>query len=151
MMQSAIKNKNMILPALIGAAVLTLALSLLTIVARSPYTHSNLNLGFDPGYTRTQQMIVGEPVGVTGNQLAVPRATDLVELGKQLFVSNGCAFCHGLDGHGSIVGPSIVGTKAEKLRVKTNVGPKGMLPYAPGTLTDQDLAAIAAYLQSMSK
>ncbi len=151
MMQSALKNKFMILPALIGAAVLVLALSLLTIVMRSPYTHSNLNLGFDPGYTRTQQTVVGAPIPVAGDPLAVPRSNDPVDLGKQLFVSDGCAGCHGLDGRGSIIGPSIVGTKAEKLRVKTNVGPKGMLSYAPGALTDSDLAAIAAYLQSMSK
>ena len=151
MMQNAIKNKNMIMPVLIGAGVLMLALSLLAIVARSPYTHSNLNLGFDPAYTRTQQMVVGAPLPVTGHQLAMLRTSDPVELGKQLFVTKGCAGCHGLDGHGGIIGPSIVGTKAEKLRVKTNVGPKGMLPYAPGALTDQDLAAIAAYLQAMSK
>jgi len=151
MMQDSIKNKNMIMPVLIGAGVLMLALTLLTIVARSPYTHSNLNLGFDPRYTRTQQMVVGAPVPVTGHPLAVPRASNPVELGKQLFVSNGCAGCHGLDGHGGIIGPSIVGTKTEKLRVKTNVGPKGMPPYAPGALTDQDLAAIAAYLEAMSK
>jgi mono/diheme cytochrome c family protein len=151
MMQSSFRNKYLLLPTLIGSGVLLLALSLLTIVARSPYTHSNLGLGFNPAYTRTQQMVVGEPVPVTGDMLAVPRAADLVELGKQLFVSNGCAGCHGLDGHGNIIGPSIVGIKAEKLRVKTNIGPKGMLPYAPGALTDQDLAAIAAYLQAMSK
>jgi cytochrome c553 len=151
MIQSAIKNKNLLFPVFIGAGVLMLALTLLTIVARSPYTHSNLNLGFDPGYTRTEQMVVGEPVLATGDMLAVPRAADPVELGKQLFVSNGCAGCHGIDGHGGIIGPSIVGIKAEKLRVKTNVGPKGMLPYAPGALTDQDLAAIAAYLEAMSK
>jgi len=151
MMQNAIKNKNMIMPVLIGAGVLMLALSLLAIVARSPYTHSNLNLGFNPAYTRTQQMAVSGPVPFVGDQLAVPRASDPVELGKQLFVSNGCAGCHGLDGHGGIIGPSIVGTKAEKLRVKTNVGPKGMLPYASEALTDQDLAAIATYLESMSK
>lgn len=151
MMQNAIKNKNMIMPVLIGAGVLMLALSLLAIVARSPYTHSNLNLGFDPTYTRTQQMTVSGPVPFVGDPLAVPRASDPVELGKQLFVSNGCAGCHGLDSHGGIIGPSIVGTKAEKLRVKTNVGPKGMPAYAPGALTDQDLAAIAAYLDSISK
>jgi mono/diheme cytochrome c family protein len=151
MIQSAIKNKNLLFPAIIGAGVLTLALSLLTIVARSPYTHSNLNLGFDSGYTRTQQMTVGEPVPATGAMLAVPRATDPIELGKQLFVSSGCAGCHGINAQGSIIGPAIVGIPAEKLRVKTNVGPKGMLPYAPGALSDQDLAAIAAYLQSMSK
>ena len=144
-------SKNMMLPAFIGVAVLGIAFTLLTIVARGPYTHSNLNAGFDSRYTRTQQMVVGAPVPFAGGMLAVSPASDPVQLGKQLFVSEDCATCHGLDGRGGVVGPSIVGIKADKLRVKTNVGPKGMLPYAPGALTDQDLAAIAAYLDTMNK
>lgn len=148
-------NKDMILPVLIGAAVLVIGLSLLTIVARSPYTHSNLNLSFDPRYTRTEQSVVGAPMLFGGDMnmnMNMPMATnDPIQLGKQLFVVNDCAGCHGLDGKGGIIGPSIVGITAEKLRVKTNVGPKGMPAYAPGALTDNDLAAIAAYLGSMGK
>jgi mono/diheme cytochrome c family protein len=145
-------SKNMLLPAFIGGAVLVIALTLLTIVARSPYTHSNLDVGFDPGYTRTAQILVGAPVPETGDMmLAVPRASDPVQLGKQLFVVNGCASCHGINGRGGIVGPSIAGTNAAKLRVKTTVGPGGMPAFAPGALTDQDLAAIAAYLNAMGK
>ena len=144
-------SRNMLLPAFIGTAVLLIAVTLLAIVARSPYTHSNLNPGFDPGYTRTEQMVVGPPVPFGAGELAVPRASDPVELGKQLFVVDGCAACHGLDGRGGIIAPSITGTKTEKLRVKTQVGPQGMPAYAPGTLTDEDLAAIAAYLGAMSK
>ncbi len=149
MMQSPIRN--MLLPAFIGAAVLVVALSLLTIVARSPYTHANLDAGFDRGYTRTEQMLVGTPIPMGGSRPASPAVSDPVELGKQLFVTEGCASCHGLDGRGGIIGPSIVGTQAEKLRVETQVGPKGMPPYAPGALTDQDLAAIAAFLAAMGK
>lgn len=144
-------SRNTLLPAFIGAAVLGIGLTLLTIVARSPYTHSNLDVGFDPGYTRTAQILVGAPVPATGDMLAVPRASDPVQLGKQLFVVDGCAACHGLDGRGGIVGPSIAGTNATKLRVKTTVGPGGMPAFAPGALTDQDLAAIAAYLNSVGK
>jgi mono/diheme cytochrome c family protein len=144
-------TRNMLLPVFIVSAVLLIALTLLTIVARSPYTHSNLNPGFDPSYTRTEQMFVGPPVPLGAGELAVPRASDPVELGKQLFVVDGCAACHGLDGRGGIIAPSIVGTKADKLRVKTQVGPGEMPAYAPGALTDQDLAAIAAYLDAMSK
>ena len=150
-MQNPIKNKNMLMPTLIGAGVLLLAISLLTIVARSPYTHANLNLSFDPDYNRTEQMLVGTPVPYMGDALAVSPATDPVAHGKQLFVIDGCAGCHGLDGRGSIIGPSIVGVTAAKIGSKTKVGPKGMLPYAPGVMTDQDLAAIAAYLSSVSK
>jgi len=150
-MQSPIKNKNMLMPMLVGTGVLVLAVSLLIIVARSPYTHSNLNQGFDPGYTRTEQMLVGTPMPYMGAELAVPPASNPAELGKQLFIVDGCAGCHGLDGRGGIIGPSIIGVKAEKIGSKTNVGPKGMLPYAPGVMTDQNLAALAAFLSSVSK
>ena len=144
-------TRNMLLPAFIGTAVLLIAVTLLTIVVRSPYTHSNLNAGFDLGYTRTEQMVVGPPVPFGAGELAVPRASDPVVLGKQLFVVDGCAACHGLDGRGGIIAPSVVGTTTEKLRVKTQVGPQGMPAYAPGALRDEDLAAIAAYLDAMNK
>ncbi len=149
MMRSPIRN--MAMPAFIGAGVLVVSLSLLTIVARSPYTHANLNAGFDRAYTRTLQMLVGTPVPLSGGQPASPASNDQIQLGRQLFVTEGCASCHGLDGRGGIIGPSITGTKEEKLRVETLVGPKGMPPYAPGALSYQDLAAIAAYLSAMGK
>ena len=149
MMQGSIKN--MLLPAFISSAVLVIALSLLTIVARSPYTHSNLNADFDPGYTRTDQTVVGAPIPFGTDRLAVPPAKVKVQLGKQLFVANNCASCHGLDGQGGIVGPFILGTKAEELRTVTNIGPRGMPAYAPDALSDEDLAAIAAYLNVISK
>lgn len=149
MMQGA--SKNLILPAFIGSAVLVIALTLLTIVARSPYTHANLDLGLDSRYTRTQQMLVGAPIGFGGDRLAVPPAKDPVQHGKQLFVADGCANCHGLDGRGGIVGPSILGTKVQKLRTVTNVGPQGMPAYAPGALSDEDLTAISAFLNASGK
>ena len=144
-------TRNMLLPASIGTAVLVIALTLLAIVARSPYTHSNLSLAFDSGYTRTEQSVVGASVPFGGDGLAVAAASDPMQLGKQLFVTKGCAACHGLDGRGGIIGPSILGTKAEKLRTKTQVGPQGMPAYAPGALTDPDLAAIAAFLNANGK
>lgn len=143
--------KNMLLPTFMGSAVLGIAITLLTIVARSPYTHSNLNLNIDPRYTRTEQIVVGDPMPLGAGRLAVPLASDQVTLGKQLFVADNCVGCHGLDGRGGIVGPSIVGVKVKKLRTMTSVGPKGMPAYAPGALSDADLAAIATYLNSISK
>jgi cytochrome c553 len=149
MMEGA--SRNLILPAFIGTAVLVIAVTLLFIVAHGPYTHSNLDVGFDPRYTRTEQIFVGTPMPFTGMGLAVPRASDPVQLGRQLFVADDCAACHGLDGRGGIIGPSIVGITSDKLRTKTQVGPKGMPAFAPDALSDADLAAIAAYLQAMNK
>lgn len=145
------EKKNLLFPSFIGAAVLLIALTLLVIGARSPYTHVNLDEGMDPTYARTEQTLVGDPIPYMGGELAVPRASDPVELGKQLFVTKGCASCHGLDGRGAIVGPSIIDTKADKLNSKTLAGPKGMPIYAPNALTDDDLAAIAAYLNATKK
>jgi mono/diheme cytochrome c family protein len=144
-------SKYVLLPIFIGAVVLLIALTLLTIIALGPYTHANLDARYDPSYTRTNQILVGAPIPYNGDGLAASPANDLAQHGKQLFITKGCATCHGLDGHGGIIGPSIVGTKAEKLRVRTTVGPQGMPAYAPGALTDEDLAAIAAYLKAISK
>ncbi len=151
MMQAQGESRHMLLPIFIGAAVLLLSLTLLTIIARSPYTHANLNAGFDPGYSRSIQAFVGAPVPLAGERMAMPPTNDLVQRGKQLFVTEGCAACHGLDGRGGVVGPPIAGTKASKLRAKTQAGPRGMPAYAPGALSDDDLAAIAAYLKTMRK
>lgn len=144
-------SRNMLLPAFIVMALLGFSITLLTIVARSPYTHSNLDAAFDPNYSRTDQILVGPSIPMSGGMLAVPRASDPVALGKQLFVADGCAACHGLDGRGGVIGPSIVGTRATKLRSKTNSGPKGMPAYASGALSDEDLKAIEAYLNAMGK
>ncbi len=150
MIEGSLKNiKNMLLPAFIGSAVLVIALTLVTIIARSPYTHSNLNTGFDSSYMRTEQTFVGAPIPFTGGGLAVPPASDPVERGKQLYVTQGCAACHGLDGRGGIVGPPIVRIPAGMLRVVMEMGLPGMPAYAPGVLSDEDLAAITAYLNEM--
>ena len=143
--------RHVALPAFIGSVVLLLGLSLATIVARGPYTHANLNLAFDPAYSRTDQAFVGAPIPFTGGMLAVQPAADPVERGRQLFVGYGCATCHGLDGNGGAVGPSLAGKSAAKLATKTQVGPKGMPAFAPGALSTDDLAAIAAFLDAPAK
>lgn len=144
-------NRNMLLPALIGSAVLVIAATLVGIVARSPYTHSNLNLDVDPRYTRTEQIVVSASIPFGAGRLVMPSASDQAELGKQLFIADNCAACHGLDGSGGIVGPSILGKTAKKLRTTTHVGPKGMPAYVDGALSDADLDAIAAFLNSTDK
>ena len=143
-----VEANPVLLPVLILAAVAMLAIMLLAIVARSPFTHSNWNTAFDPRYTRTEQILLGPalPFEVVG--LAAAPASDPAQYGKQLFVVDGCAGCHGLDGRGGVIGPPITGTTAKKLRTITRQGPKGMPTYSTETLSDADLAAIAAFLSS---
>jgi cytochrome c553 len=139
------------IPMMISLVVLPLALVLLTIGARSPYTQANLSTRYDSHYTRTDQTFVGPAVPFEPAGLAVLPSADPVARGQQLFAAQGCAGCHGLDGRGGIIGPSIVGTKPAKLRSKTRQGPGAMPAFATSALTDDDLAAIAAYLASTNK
>ncbi len=73
------RNGRFVLPALIAAVVVPLALGLQVIGARSPYTHANFDAGVDPNYTRTDQAVVGPPEQFEGDGLAVPPAADPVE------------------------------------------------------------------------
>ncbi len=138
-------------PTIVILIVVPVALTLLTIGARSPYTQANLNPHYEANYTRTDQTFVGSPVPLVAPGLAVPPNTDQVTHGQQLFTAKLCSGCHGLDGRGSIIGPSIVGATAAKLRSKTHSGPGAMPAFEANSLSDDELAAMAAYLASMNK
>ena len=135
----------------IATVVVLMALTILTIGARSPYTHANLQPGRDPGYTRTEQISVGpgEPYGGSGSATGRTEGHPVAE-GTRLFVTKGCVACHALQGRGGVVGTPIVGTDLETLQEKVRKGPSGMPHYSPETLTEEELVAIAAYLRSLA-
>ena len=68
------------------------------------------------------------------------------ETGERLFLTAGCATCHGSEGEGAAAGPSLVGhTEAQVLRQVRN--PIGTMPrFGPERVSDQELAHIAAFL-----
>ncbi len=153
-----------LIPAIATGWVLVGGGSLLLIIARSPYTHANLSPRPDPDYVRTAQITVGTPVPFAGfhgpaSQPVPPSAakssaqaaeSGAVARGRVLMVARGCATCHGLDGRGGAVGKPIAGFGADELRTQTNKGPGGMPAFDPGALSDDDLAALAAFLRSPS-
>ena len=140
-----------LIPTMIGLIVVPAALILLTIGARSPYTQANLNPHYDASYTRTDQTFVGPAVPLVGPGVSVPASADPVAHGQQLFTANYCSGCHGLDGRGSIIGPSIVGATAAKLGSKTHSGPGAMPAFEASSFSSDEFAAMAAYLASMNK
>jgi mono/diheme cytochrome c family protein len=75
------------------------------------------------------------------------------EKGKQLFLKNGCWQCHGESGQGGIAGrtlaPNPIPFDALKSFVRTTN--RAMPPYREQILSDDDLAEIYAYLQSIPK
>lgn len=134
-------------PATFGAVVVVLSVLLLTVGARSPYTHANLTPAFAAGYARTDEIIVGppQPLGAKANPFNPQE--DLAKQGETLFVGLNCAACHGLKGQGGVYAPTIVGTDAATIAQKTSKGPSGMPPFTG--LSDDDVKALAAYLQSV--
>jgi len=152
-------KKQFRLPVVAALVVVTFGMTLLTIGARSPYTHTNLSPGYDPRYTRTDQILVGSPVPIMGPMLArlvrqasvSPTSVSPVVRGQGLFVGFNCAACHGLEGRGGPVAPPNIGFSAAELRAKVSQGPGGMPVYSDRALTDDDLAAIVAYLKSLAK
>ena len=126
------------------------ALTLLVIGARSPYTHANLSAGYDPRYDRTSQIVVGAATGFDGVSASTATGSDPVVRGGSLYVTAGCVTCHGLEGRGSVVGPEIAG-KAELDIVTQRVrqGPAGMPKFSLEALTDEQIADITAFLQSV--
>lgn len=134
----------------IGVLLVCVALTILTIGARSPYTHANLSAGYDPHYDRTAQISLGGDTSFMGvSPQAAPTAADPVVRGAHLFVTEGCALCHGLEGRGAPVGPPIVGQDAKTITQRVRQGPGGMPQFSPGGLTDQEIADITAYLASI--
>jgi len=138
-----------LIPLAIGGWIVVVSLTLIGIILLGPYTHNNLDVGPDPGYTRTMQETIGMVMPETGAGTSQQLPSDQIARGRALMVSKSCATCHGLDGKGGVIGKPIVGFTAAMLRAKTTQGPGEMPAFAPSELSDQDLAAIAAYLNSL--
>ncbi|TAK21833.1 MAG: cytochrome c [Chloroflexota bacterium] len=144
--------QRMVFPTIAAMVVVALAVLLLSIGARSPYTHANLMPRFDPSYVRTSLAFVGSPAAghPVEARVELSETHDQIDRGKVLLIRQSCAACHGLEGRGGIVGPPIIGFDAADLRAKTDRGPGGMPAYASGALEDADLEAIAAFLKSLA-
>lgn len=135
---------------LVLGLVFFVALTILMIGARSPYTHGNLAAGYDARYDRTEQILVGGSTDFAGlgPSVADPRDAPAVR-GASLYVSAGCGTCHGLAGRGGVVGPEIAGARLEALIQRSRAGLGGMPKFSSEALTDAQLADIAAYLASV--
>jgi len=88
-------------------------------------------------------MVVGNATGFAAS----------AEKGKQLFLKNGCWQCHGERGQGAVTGfklaPDPIPFETLQTFVRTTNG--NMPPYREQILSNDDLADIYAYLQSIPK
>jgi len=75
------------------------------------------------------------------------------EKGKTAFVQHGCWQCHGMQGQGGVTGPKLapdpISIEAFTAFVRTTN--RAMPPYSEAILSNDDLADIHAYLQTIPK
>ena len=134
----------------IGVLLVSAALTILTIGARSPYTHANLGSGYDPRYDRTAQIGVTDDAAFAGFSSDTSAGNqDQIAHGASLYVTKGCVTCHALEGRGGPVGPPIAGTSAAAIEHRTRVGSGGMPRFGQQGLTADEITAIAAFLNSL--
>jgi len=133
---------------IIAGVLLLVALTLLGIGANSPYTHANLNPGYDDRYVRTDQIVVGPPVAFDGLSVAIASG-DPVQRGASLFITEGCVGCHALGAQGGAVAKPVAGADSQLLTQRVRGGTAGMPKFSTTGLTDEQLTDIAAYLKSL--
>ena len=75
------------------------------------------------------------------------------EKGKQAFLKNGCWQCHGYQGQGGVTGPRLAPDPIpfETLSNYVRTTNRAMPPFREEILSNDDLADIYAYLQSIPK
>ena len=100
---------------------------------------------------RLVRMLAPAVLALAFNQLAV--AAGSAEKGKVAYVKHGCWQCHGFAAQGGVTGPKLAPNpmppEAFAAFVRNSVG--AMPPYQKAILSDEDLADIHAYLQSLPK
>jgi mono/diheme cytochrome c family protein len=120
---------------------------------------------FGFGYTPTAQEITAWDIDVRPDGKGLPKGQGDVEKGKGLYTLK-CASCHGANGvetGAKLPGPALVGDTAAKSKPKTigNYWPyattlfdyvRRAMPYnQPGSLTDNEVYSITAYLLNANK
>src|SRR5215472_10721735 len=103
---------------------------------------------------KSRRVMVGLATVAAGLALCQPGALAAsVEKGKQAFVQHGCWQCHGYQGQGGIAGLKLAPDPIpfETLSNFVRTTNRAMPPFSKAILSDEDLADIYAYLQSIPK
>ena len=78
-----------------------------------------------------------------------------VEAGRQLYLE-GCSSCHGLEAQGTQSGPTLIGVGAAAVHFQVSTGrmplaaPGAQAPSVEASYTDDEVAAMAAYIASLA-
>ena len=146
-------RKLRLIPYALPGIVAVISVVLVTVLVRNPATHGNL--GGPALGDRMTHSHLGESASVVspGLDAAFSQPTgDAIEDGARRFFGLGCASCHGLDATSGAVGGDISGEVEDGLDEfldEVRGGPKGMPAYPVDDFTDEDLALVHTYLESL--
>src|SRR3989442_7285982 len=106
-----------------------------------------------------RKLIFAFVAGVLGSSVALAQAPETsaqaanAENGKKLFVTYLCWSCHGSNGRAGGAAPAITpSTRSAEDLIKYVRKPRGaMPPYTSKSISDRELADIAAYLRTIPK
>lgn len=93
--------------------------------------------------------------GATASAAADAASQTLIDEGKQLYLE-GCSSCHGLGAEGTKNGPTLIGVGAAAVDFQVSTGrmplarPEAQAPRKAPQYTDEEIAALAAYVASLS-
>ncbi|MBI4302191.1 MAG: cytochrome c, partial [Chloroflexi bacterium] len=100
----------------------------------------------------TTEMAPGMPMETMAPETAPALDPALVAQGRTLFATKGCSVCHGANGEGGI-GPRLAGHfhSSDLITSIVRNGSGAMPAFAPAQISDGDLAAIVAFVQSLAQ
>ncbi len=130
---------------LVTGGMTVLAVALVALLLRGPETHSNLN---PEGYDRTAVAYLEASYMYAGPGHSDESLTgDAIDDGRVLFMSLGCAGCHGINAQGTAAARSPAFATRDWLGAVARSGlPGGMPAYSQEDLTDSDIDVMHAFL-----
>ena len=69
--------------------------------------------------------------------------------GQQLFITKGCAACHGQTGEGTVLGPTVVGITEEAVKVQVRTPRDQMPSFTMEQVSDEELEELAHYISQL--
>ena len=89
----------------------------------------------------------------TAMPVTLPAPTSAIKtlpVGHQLFVTKGCAACHGQNAEGSAIAPALGGHSGNQVRRQVRA-PLGLMPvFPPDKVSNGELGEIAGFIESLS-
>ena len=91
----------------------------------------------------------GDPTSVPAQEVISTSTPAPISANHQVFITNGCAACHGQDAEGTEIAPPLAGHTASQVKRQVRA-PLGTMPlYPPDKISNAELMAITEYIEGL--